>query len=74
MSLCADSGGLPVLPPRLFFCVQKVVDFQWCPTVPWAIMSVSDDGADEESGGGSLQVGEPEPSGVSLGHFRKQCL
>eukprot|EP00983_Pelagomonas_calceolata_P089346 1157303-Pelagomonas_calceolata.AAC.10 len=36
--------------------LQKVVDFQWCPTVPWAIMSVSDDGADEESGGGSLQV------------------
>uniref|UniRef100_A0A7S3VQR3 Histone-binding protein RBBP4-like N-terminal domain-containing protein n=1 Tax=Dunaliella tertiolecta TaxID=3047 RepID=A0A7S3VQR3_DUNTE len=37
----------------------KVVDFQWCPTVPWAIMSVSDDGADEESGGGSLQLWRP---------------
>jgi hypothetical protein len=42
----------------LMTCMQKVVDLQWCPTVPWAIMSVSDDSADEDTGGGSLQVGE----------------
>jgi hypothetical protein len=34
----------------------KVVDFQWCPGVEWALMSVSDDSADEDVGGGSLQV------------------
>ncbi len=39
--------------------MQKVVDFQWCPTVPWAIMSVSDDSADEDIGGGSLQMWRP---------------
>ncbi|KAL6755216.1 WD40 repeat-like protein [Haematococcus lacustris] len=37
----------------------KVVDFQWCPLVPWALMSVSDDSADEDTGGGSLQMWRP---------------
>ena len=37
---------------------QKVVDFQWSrnPDLPWTMMSVSDDAADEQVGGGSMQV------------------
>ena len=38
--------------------MQKVVDFQWSrnPDRPWTMMSVSDDAADEQAGGGSMQV------------------
>eukprot|EP00798_Chlamydomonas_sp_ICE-L_P016080 gene16080-22219_t len=36
----------------------KVADFHWSPhhSLPWTILSVSDDSADEEVGGGSIQV------------------
>eukprot|EP00195_Chlamydomonas_chlamydogama_P006777 CAMPEP_0202905910 /NCGR_PEP_ID=MMETSP1392-20130828/36561_1 /ASSEMBLY_ACC=CAM_ASM_000868 /TAXON_ID=225041 /ORGANISM="Chlamydomonas chlamydogama, Strain SAG 11-48b" /LENGTH=458 /DNA_ID=CAMNT_0049594215 /DNA_START=185 /DNA_END=1558 /DNA_ORIENTATION=+ len=56
-------GASKELPQELIFQHAghrrgKVVDFQWnsSPLVPWTMMSVSDDGEDEEVGGGSLQL------------------
>ncbi|MEW5308101.1 MAG: hypothetical protein WDW38_000086 [Sanguina aurantia] len=34
----------------------RVVDFQWHPSEPWTMLSVSDDNEDDEIGGGSLQM------------------
>jgi hypothetical protein len=63
------STTLRLLKPELVSCdseaekrcscsSQKVVDFQWSrdPSLPWTVLSVSDDAADEQIGGGSMQL------------------
>jgi len=51
-----------VIAVRMLYVLQKVVDFQWCPSSPWTMMSVSDDtnvdaeGGGSSKGGGTLQV------------------
>jgi len=64
----SSNKGKQVVPPEVMFKhvghrQGKVVDFQWCPSEPWTMLSVSDDtdaGEGEEAmagrGGGTMQL------------------